>query len=385
MIVVVTGTLATVTSTLGAAADSSVPAPKGDLYQPPRPLPDAPPGTLIWAQKVAKPRLNPPATIWRVLYHSRTRDGTDVAVSGMALVPDAAPPAGGRPVYAWAHGTSGMGDQCAPSKHIRDNLPPYGGQQVERGAVVVATDYDGLGTPGDPTYLVAVAEGQAVLDSVRAVAGLPNVGGLGDVVIAGHSQGGGAALFAGELAPSYAPELHVDGVLALAPNAELSTVVPAVERSVYLGFVLLTAVGWQAGYHLDPARYLTPAAVKDLPRVAKECVDATIHRYKTRTRAQVVKQELVDVPALRKLMDENSPGGLDPHVPIFLAQGDRDEQIPPVVSAQLDAKYCGLGATVSRHLYAGASHDGVVDAANDDALAWIAARFNHELAAADCP
>lgn len=376
--------LAAVPSTLGAAADTTVPAPKGDLYRPPRPLPDAPPGTLIWAQKVAKPRLNPPATIWRVLYHSRTRDGTDVAVSGMALVPDAATPGGGRPVYAWAHGTSGIGDQCAPSKHIRDNLPPYGGQQLERGAVVVATDYDGLGTPGDHTYLVGVAEGQAVLDGVRAVAGLPNVSGLGDVVIAGISQGGAAALFAAQLAPSYAPELHVDGVVALAPGAELLTVVPAVERSGYLGFVLLTAVGFQAGYHLDPATYLTPAAVKDLPRVAKECVDATIERYKTRTPAQVVLHELADVPAVSELMEANSAGGLDPHVPIFLAQGDRDEQIPPVVTAQLDAKYCGIGANVSRHLYAGASHDGVVDAANDDVLAWITARFDHEPATADC-
>jgi alpha-beta hydrolase superfamily lysophospholipase len=382
--VLVTATLSSVTSTSGAADDATVPAPKGDLYRPPRPLRDAPPGTLIWAQKVAKPRLTPPATIWRVLYHSRTRDGADVAVSGIALVPDAAPPAGTRPVYAWGHGTSGMGDQCAPSKRIRDNLPPYGGQQLERGAVVVATDYDGLGTPGVPTYLDGVAEGQAMLDSVRAVAGLPNVGTLGDVVIAGHSQGGRAALFASQLAVRYAPELHVSGVLAIAPGAELSTLVPAIERSSYRGFVLIAAIGWQAAYGLDPVPYLTAAAVKDLPRVAKECADATIQRYETRTRDQVVSQALIDAPAVRELIDENSPGGLDPHVPILVVQGDRDEQVPPIVSAQLAAKYCALGATVSRQLYVDASHDGVIDAAGDDALAWIAARFNEEPAAADC-
>ena len=54
-------------------------------------------------------------------------------------------------MYAWAHGTVGIGDQCAPSHEIRDNLPPFGGLQVERGAVLVATDYEGIGTPGLPS------------------------------------------------------------------------------------------------------------------------------------------------------------------------------------------------------------------------------------------
>ena len=187
-------------SSSSVPVSTTPPSPPGDLYRPPDPLQAGEPGTLIWAEKVEGLELNPPATVWRMLYHSRSEQDRDIAVSGFAVVPTAAPE-GERGVYAWAHGTVGLGDECAPSHEVRDNLPPFGGQQIERGAVLVATDYEGVGTPGVPTFS-GVAEGQAVLDSVRATTALPNVGSTGAVVVAGHSQGGPAALFAAEIAPS---------------------------------------------------------------------------------------------------------------------------------------------------------------------------------------
>ena len=93
---------------------------------PPRRLPLKPAGTLIWAQKVPLP-LNPPATVWRILYHSRSLSGKDIAVSGCALVPTTAAPRGALAVYAWAHGSVGQADRCAPSRDPRNNLPPFGG------------------------------------------------------------------------------------------------------------------------------------------------------------------------------------------------------------------------------------------------------------------
>src|SRR5688572_28267088 len=53
----------------------------------------------------------------RVLYTST--DGIDgktaIAVSGSVYVPKGTAPAGGWPVIAWAHGTTGTADVCAPS------------------------------------------------------------------------------------------------------------------------------------------------------------------------------------------------------------------------------------------------------------------------------
>jgi pimeloyl-ACP methyl ester carboxylesterase len=288
-------------------------------------------------------------------------------------------------VYAWAHGTAGLGDQCAPSKAIRENLPPYAGEVSGGNALVVATDYEGLGTPGDHTYLAGRPEGQAVLDAVRAARALPGAGPIGGVVLAGQSQGGGAALFAAQLAPTYAPELRIRGVLAGAPAAELGRVASVDRASPYKGLLLLAAAGLHSAYpDFDPSSFLTASADADLTRVRSECVDATISRYQHLPARDVVTADPSSVAAVRRILDENSPGATNPNTPIMIVQGENDEQIPVAVSAALAAKYCSRKATVVRRIYAGASHDGVLDAAHDDAVAWINARLEGRPAPSNC-
>lgn len=361
-----------------------VPSPPGDLYDVPDPLEPASPGTLIWAEAVDDLVLDPPASVWRILYHSRSRDDRDIAVSGFALVPTDPIPDGGRPIYAWAHGTVGLGDQCAPSHDLRENLPPYGGAQMERGAVLVATDYEGLGTPGIPTS-VGVAEGHAVLDSVRAVAGLPNVGPLGAVVLAGHSQGGRAALFAAELGPTYAPELELVGAVALAPGVELPALVDHLAASRYTGVVLMGAIGLQAAYpEVDLAAVFTPAAIADVPRIENECVDDTVARYQGLATSDVIGHDPSTRPALQALLEESSPGSVAPRVPVFIGHGDADDQVPVGLSGRLGDRYCTLGAALTRHVYAAQDHAAVIDAALRDAMAFIADRYDGRPATGTC-
>src|SRR5205807_2575402 len=54
--------------------------------------------------------------VWRVLYRSTGVTDKPVAVSGLILAPSSPPPSGGFPVVAYAHGTTGIADACAPSK-----------------------------------------------------------------------------------------------------------------------------------------------------------------------------------------------------------------------------------------------------------------------------
>ncbi len=369
------------------AVSKGPPAPSGDLYQPRKPLPQRPPGTLIWAEKVPLP-LNPPATVWRILYHSRSLAGKDIAVSGFAIVPTSAAPSGRRPVYAWAHGSAGQADRCAPSHDVKGNLPPYGGLLVARGAELVATDYEGLGTPGEPTPYVGIAEGHAVLDSVRAAKQLPGTGRLGPVLLAGQSQGGGAALWAAQLAHAYAPRLDVRGVVALAPAAQLTTIVKNLGKAPfnqYLGEALWAVDGLDAGYPaLDLARLLTHAARVNLVQVSKECASETIARWRGKPVSAVFARDPLSIHSLVKVLDENSPGATDPQVPIFLAQGSRDEQIPVSVSVELAARYCRLRATVIRRVYRGVDHNGVIDAASKDVLAWMRDRIRGRPAPSSC-
>src|SRR5947209_7209154 len=127
------------------------------FYDPPRRLVAAAPGTVIRSEPFAAIT---GARAWKVLYHSRAVDGRDIVVSGVIVAPTGRAPAGGRPVVAWAHGTHGIADKCAPSR-IRQWVKYMPGirQLVDHGYVVAATDYEGLGTPGVHPYLMGDSEG----------------------------------------------------------------------------------------------------------------------------------------------------------------------------------------------------------------------------------
>ena len=92
------------------------------------------------------------------------------------------------------------------------SLLPSIGKVVSQGYVVVATDYEGLGTPGTHPYLVGESEARGVLDIVKAAQQIPETGASNKTFVWGQSQGGQAALFAGEIQPTYAPELDLLGV-----------------------------------------------------------------------------------------------------------------------------------------------------------------------------
>jgi alpha-beta hydrolase superfamily lysophospholipase len=126
------------------------------------------------------------------------------------------------PIVAWAHPTTGVVPRYAPSLANFQFQQISGLRQfIDRGYVVAATDYQGLGTQGPHPFLVGESEGRAVLDMVRATKVLLGQDAGRQVALWGHSQGGQAVLFAASLAPSYAPELHIDAVATAAPATNL--------------------------------------------------------------------------------------------------------------------------------------------------------------------
>ncbi|HEX7443392.1 MAG TPA: lipase family protein, partial [Acidimicrobiales bacterium] len=180
----------------GAGAHAGVgPGSPAAFYRTPGPLPQEPPGAIVRSVVIPSAGLLPGgATAYRVLYHSQSIAGADIAVSGVVVVPGGTPPPGGFPIVAWAHGTTGLSDQCAPSLGGFASIPSLTAF-LDRGMIVAATDYEGLGTPGIHPYLVGQSEAQSVLDSARAARNLAGVTASNQVAVVGYSQGGQAALF----------------------------------------------------------------------------------------------------------------------------------------------------------------------------------------------
>ena len=157
----------------------------------------AEPGTVLRAEPVELTGPLTGALGWRILYRSTTSSGSPAVVSGMLLAPDGPAPPGGRPVAAWAHGTTGIADRCAPSATgnlFYDDYGAEGRRLLDQGFVVAATDYHGLGTPGVHSYHVSDELALATIDSVSAAHQFEEVGPLTPSwVVVGHSEGGLAA------------------------------------------------------------------------------------------------------------------------------------------------------------------------------------------------
>ena len=177
---------------------------------------------------------------WRILYHSTALDGRAVAVSGAVFAPDQPTPPGGFPLLAMGHNTTGLARMCAPSLDPFVPLPgateAFYDEQVagfvDGGFAVVATDYQGLGAADSVhPFLVGEVAAYNVLDAARAARALPDLDLALDTILWGHSQGGHAAAWAGQLASTYAPDLRIAGVILGAPAAEPGLVLAAAERT----------------------------------------------------------------------------------------------------------------------------------------------------------
>ncbi|MBW2733512.1 MAG: hypothetical protein JRH20_14085 [Deltaproteobacteria bacterium] len=158
---------------------------------------------------------------YRVAYRTEREAGVFGTGTATLLVPDT-PNAAARPVVVATHGTAGLADHCAPSSFPSTDdgqdalILPW----VASGYVVIAPDYAGLGNPGVQGYGHAPDTAHSVLDAGRAAIAALAPGSVdADLVVAGHSQGGGAALSAQAFGASYgAPDVTLSAIISYAGN-----------------------------------------------------------------------------------------------------------------------------------------------------------------------
>ena len=355
----------------------------GDL-QVPQPLPVGSPGELIDQELLDT---GGDVVGYRILYHSRSLRGEDIAVSGFAAAPAGEAPEGGWPLVAWAHGTTGMADACAPS-HTAESAIAQFAPLLNAGYAVVATDYEGLGTPGLHPYIVGVSEGRSVLDSVRAVQSLPQISTSNKFVVWGHSQGGHAALHAGQHWPEYAPSLSLIGVVSSAPPSQFSLIYDVLANGLFRGYLVMAIAAFAYAYdEADLEDILTPEAIDLLEILEEECAQGVLQRF-----AQVDLSELQTVEnPLRvepwdDLTQKNDVNQKPTQVPVLLLHGGSDEQVPAISSLFLLNQLCALPGRGPTHRieYPGERHSSVIIASLEDMLEWIQDRFNGESAPDSC-
>jgi hypothetical protein len=358
------------------------------FYRWDTPLPDKP-GTLLRTEPMPDQReMTAAAKAMRILYTStdvRWRSG-QVPVSGILYLPKGRPPAGGWPLLAWGHGTLGIADICAPSwTGVRARDAVYMNRWLAAGFAVVATDYQGLGGPGPHPYLYWRAEGRSVLDSVRAALADRRSPISNRVLIAGQSQGSGAALGAAKLAHDYAPELKVLGVIATGVNVAFPdgpVALPPRESSNL--FLSLASGGLRdGGPRIEDI--VSPRGQRLLDRAREACtkeIGLLARELKAGSLGDALSISMDQLAAIRiPVTDmEMGPAG----APVMVGTGLSDATTTPMRQYAAVSALCASGNTVVWKRYAGLGHDGAMHGSLDDSLAFARKLLGGETAGSDC-
>ena len=374
-----------------AAVDVGAGEPSA-FYQWGEPVPTAA-GKLLRSEPLEdRLRLEKSSRAVRFLYSSESFSGEPVAVSAAAFLPQGEAPTGGWPVIAWSHGTVGIADMCAPSwsgRSARDIS--YLNYWLAKGYAIVATDYEGLGTPGPHPYLHCKA---AAMGNIDAVVAAQDLGwGLSKKwLVTGQSQGGHGALCTAD-ASSRAPALEFVGTLATAPGVGFLKAYSGqhAERDGpmrYLGVVLLNVTGMETFTPTFSAEAaLTEPARAMLPRVHEACVFELLREGAAlglTTSTTFTHVPFSETPGIEDAVKHMEVPAVRLPQPILIGQGTEDTMTPLPLANEYAREHCDAGTQLTYLVYEGEEHSGPMNVGREDFSKWVAARFDGEASPGNC-
>lgn len=374
----------------------------------------------------------PGAEAWRIAYVSSDARERRTLSTALVIAPVGAPPAAGRPIVVWAHGTTGTAQNCGPSQVLdpAQDLNEYnliGGTSwtdfgvpaatrfIANGYVLIATDYQGLGGGGVHQYAIAATQGRDIINAARAVGSLGLSGGAKQAVAYGWSQGGGAALGAASMGDYLARRgsafdgLGFVGFVALAPH-EVEVLIPpdatdaAVAPKVMQGLVQAFSDSVFNFTHYAMTMWATAAAFPELKLsdlftddgakavdavFSKKCMHAaadTISFNFGDSYKSLLKPQPAQPQAWIKGLLEGSVGPQLPVAPVVIYWGTKDVTNNPVMGQLYQQRRCAQGANVARVQLPGAqNHFTTPGASLPFYVPWIEDRFAGKPLANGCP
>ncbi|MBU3589544.1 lipase family protein [Polynucleobacter sp. 80A-SIGWE] len=372
------------------------------------------------------------AQAWKIAYISSDVAGRKTIATGTIIAPVGSAPKEGRPILAWAHGTTGSAQNCGPSQIIdptaalneyflmggnswTDYGIPNGQEFINQGYVVVATDYQGLGGGGKHQYAVAQTNGRDVINSARAASSMQEVGAGKKTLVYGWSQGGGATIAAASL-PEYqalqgtaADNLQYLGFVALAPDdvAAMLSNIPtdeAAAKKLMNGFTqanvpnvflfahyMIGLWGTQAAFPgLQLTDVLTEDGAKVVDKLAKnKCIHALADTFNYAygdSYKSLLKPEPSNSLAWVKAFVNGSVKPVKPVAPVVIYWGTKDTAVPPVMHELYQKQMCAMGANVGRNQLPGEqTHFTTPGVSAPMYLEWVKDRVAGKPLANGCP
>jgi pimeloyl-ACP methyl ester carboxylesterase len=202
-------------------------------------------------------------------------------------------------------------------------------------------------------YLVGSSEAQGTIDIVRAAQNLPETGASPNYFVFGHSQGGQAALFSGQIASAYAPELHLLGVAAAAPAGLLVPLFQA-DKDTLAGAVLgsYAVTSWSDVFGYEESTVVKESLSKRVHAVSEKCVvgrsrlsDIELGINDLILKGRMWSADPATTAPWASQFARNTAAQVPITAPLLLTQGTADKIITPSTTAELNALYVGMGNT----------------------------------------
>jgi pimeloyl-ACP methyl ester carboxylesterase len=199
--------------------------------------------------------------------------------------------------------------------------------------------------------------------------------------IAGHSQGGHAALFAAALARRWTPELKLRGTTAFAPAAQLDEQVPFVRGLTRPGplsvLVGLIGAGIDAGEpSVNLGALLSPRGRALLPQADQRNMAelARPDSFGGLAPSDLFRAD-ADIGPLLRALSKNDPSNLKIASPVRVEQGTKDTTVIPQFTDRMVAALRRSGVRLTYTKTQGAGHGDIVGATAAAARRWIDARL----------
>jgi alpha-beta hydrolase superfamily lysophospholipase len=356
--------------------------PLTSFYSIPAPLPAGRPGELIRSEEFYEYQLPEGVSASRILYHSRSAGGTDVAASGVVLTPDQPPPPGGWPVIAWAHGFTGVARQCAPSLMRNLNEGPFLSMYVKLGYAVVATDYVGLGTDFRNASVDMQSNAADVIYSMAAArAAVPQLG--RKWIAMGESAGGLAAVAVAGLEsdirdPGYLGAIAVSGVADAREFYEQLAQANSPEPLLFLAYGLQTLYP-----QFQASQILSKEALAPYSQIERSCAVNVSGREDPV--AQMLRPGWEDNSFVRRFFARNTLGQKPAYGPLLIISSDADPAVKTGMTHRALTRMCKQHDTIQFHQYQSSDFAAVLGDSVRDQLTWIQARFAGRRASGNCP
>ncbi|MDJ0392633.1 lipase family protein [Rhodococcus sp. G-MC3] len=361
------GTCATVVadpleSFLTPAQDPSLAAatPLGEpWFDPPPGFESATPGAVLNTRIVNVGPLITPVASTQILF--RTNDSKDQPVAGVTTVIVPTAPwtgKGSRPVVAYNMAIDSLGNTCAPSWTLpRGIAPEIAAVQLflAKNYAVVVTDHQGP----RQAYAAGRMAGHAVLDALRAMVNLPQLGlpAESPIAITGYSGGAIASGWAAQLAPSYAPDVNLVGTAFGGAPIDYRILLGSMNGNNAASTLFLSAAMGVAREYPEMFQLMNANGLR-LAQIAKDmCVYLLAPGGLV---APIPVQALSDVPDVdhtpiaEEIIRQTRMGGdLAPSAPVFIYQGQQEFWVPREGAERLYDEWCAHGATVRLEEYVG--------------------------------